>query len=288
MRYFLFPFLISGIQAVALPACPSHYQDPNIHLSNLVGKVENRETYQAYAEKRGLEENDIYAKFSATGTFRCGGYAGTANVIKRNNLITLSAHQFLQNGTCKRKDVDFKTCTFETIVPKGQKSQSYRIKPESLELGTDCYRGDDSANDWAIVELESPVMGVRPYNFINPNDIGSKSNDYEELIGLKTTLASAKADNFKPNAPSLCDGEVGGVQAQTNSSGIKEFFIAFACSTGRGSSGAGIVLKDSSQIPTLIGLVGGDHGKDGLPFGPDNFNDGPLIAGRFYQALKRK
>jgi hypothetical protein len=298
---FLILFISKG--ALASPACqnPIHHDALDslapFHRSAIIGKKDNRETYEEYAANpfRGMTVDDVYNEFSATGAFNCGARE-SANIVLRKNLLVLNAHAFYKSdGSCTPKfNGDFSECYFEKVDRNGVPSKrKYKIRQETLKVGTKCPADKINGNDWAVVEIEEEVEGVQPYAIVDVRKLGgTRNNDYEALLNLKTTSAVADNSNLKghsPRTPTICDGMLGGIQSEIDpQTRGTNYFQVTNCSSGLGNSGGAVLLRKKGSVPALIGIISGTVvGKkyDHVPFGPKNYTPGPLIEGKLYETL---
>lgn len=297
MRQFIATTLtLLSFQIQAGPACPNIHRGPIdeydlFHRASIIGE-ENRKTFSEYAKEKAIALSEVHKKFGATGTFQCGGLESTANIVRKNNLLVLSAHQFFNRGTCTKKNGgNFSSCYFETIREDGKRGTRYSIKQSTLKLGTSCPspNNSDMGDEWAIVELEKPVEGVTPYTPVNVKDLGSNKDDYADILDIKTSTISARNSNLKGHkfeTPTICEDSVRDLQLQ-NDPKSRSYIQLSGCSAGGGGSGSGVLVSGSGPSMGFIGVVTdtASAAMDNKPYGPENFTAGPLLEGKFYDTL---
>lgn len=275
----------------------------------IVGKKDNRFTYDDYKLaqnnifKTNLTTGQVHSLTSGTGAFFCGGSSGGANLVMRNNLLLLTAHEVLKYSELEKKHctgrlsvAELAKCQFRTIDGNGRLGDhSYFIDPSTLRLGDYCNSPDSMGHDWAIVELQEDVVGAQYYNVLNAETIGTSDDDYDALKGFKVVVTSARNSNFKRdgvlmNVPTLCDGVMGFFLNQENSLGQFQYRQTTNCSSGNGNSGGGLIVPMGAQRPSIIGVMSASNDDNSIydhdSYSLYNFSGGPLIEGDLAKVLK--
>lgn len=142
-----------------------------------------RKTVEEYAEAHNVP--DIANKVAATAKLKCPTGISTANLIVKGNIILGAGHPFIDRKTCKQRS-DPAKCMFLIEGRPPMKVKKLRANgiacPDKLGLGT----------DWAILELEQNVNGIKPYkvkawssrNGVHPQDVvavGAESADFRRI-----------------------------------------------------------------------------------------------------------
>lgn len=270
---------------------------------SIVG-TENRFTYP----ESGYTEEQIKQRFSGTGEFTCGDGVSAANLVLRNGLLALDAHAFFKvdfdnHHQCTRHLTleELKGCYFKAIDSRGNVLPTkYYINPSTLKMGgrnsayprkggSHCQESKVVGNDWAVVELLEPVPKslASPYVLFDQSILKNGHGEYE-FDKLNTTTVAAGAENFKKGLmPTICDGVVGYVGYQTESSGDRYLTHTNSCSGGSGTSGAGVIVQQGEQVGALFGIVTRvkDSSFDGIEYGNKNFSAGAVVDREFRQSI---
>jgi hypothetical protein len=272
----------------------------------IIGKKDNRFTYDDYKLaqnnmfKVNLTTGQIHSLTSGTGAFYCGGFGGGANLVMRDNLLLLAAHQLLKEElggkSCigKFSDAELAKCQFRTIDGNGKiGDHPYFIDPSSLRLGDRCSAPESFSHDWAVVELRESVVGAQHYDVLNAETLGTSDNDYNALKGMKVVVTAARNSDFKKDGalmdvPTLCDGQLDYFLTEEGLPRHFQYRQGTGCSSGKGNSGGGIVVPMGKQRPAIIGVLSGTLGGDYdfYDLSKAHFSAGPLIEGDLAKLLE--
>jgi hypothetical protein len=227
----------------------------------IIGKEDNRRTFEDYAREHNKSVADVYREYSATGRFHCGtssagtGISGTAQVTVRPDVITTAAH-LLYTEECKpRSAKHFTDCYFETLPHGSTPAQRYLVKGQvSFGVGiTICPQDlmtNDWDDDWAVMRLERPVENVEPYQI----DLGPSSNSTPQR-GTEIEVAAAQSIDFGGgNTPWIGDCRIRDVKVLNaglvNSSG----WLGTDCSSNEGASGSAVFIRQGDR-KLMIGIL---------------------------------
>lgn len=305
LSFFAFTFGASALPGMRMP-CPGqvHHSAVNewqdmVHTVSIVGKVDNRKTFSDYKTEHWppLSDEDMKLQFSGNGEFHCGGGAGGASFVFRNDLLVPDAHTFFHWSKDKSKclgpisKAELQQCYIKIISAQGVvQDQRYPINPATLQMNRDyCDNEHLTGNDWAVVELKhDPQIGlpaVVPYSLYDTDQLKSSDGSYKTT---NVTVVSAGATNFKGGpVPTICDGEMDVMGLEKDSIGNAHIWQTNSCSSGPGDSGAGIAFYAPGKAPRLLGVqtFGKPSSFDGQPYGDDNFSGGTFITGDFREAI---
>jgi hypothetical protein len=127
----------------------------------------DRRTEEQYALENNMTLEEVQAKFGASGAIVCRNSAGSGQVTIRNDIATTSAHLFFNPKNCKLLN-EASDCRLE--LSRGNKKQLIPIEAV-VSMGFKCPSATRDTDDWAVVKLKVPAIGVKPYNlpfFFNP------------------------------------------------------------------------------------------------------------------------
>lgn len=264
---------------------------------------DDRKTFEDYAAARGFDTSSLQKRFAASGWLLCfsrrkGGdvavAAATAQLVGRADIIATASHTFLDTQT-GRVDVSIGQCGFliwaqGRIVARKIVASSLTMPGERATLPSRRF-----GNDWAVMRLDEPVAGVRPYDLVPAAEI-ARLREGDELrvstvigfhdnwSGGKSTLSISDCDMaVAPPPPKRLNFTTTGTRA-----------LLTNCDIGRGASGAAL-LVDRGGRPAMIGMtiisVGSDLESAGksLDFSSSrpHFNIAISAEGRFAEAIRR-
>ncbi|MBL8572540.1 MAG: trypsin-like peptidase domain-containing protein [Hyphomicrobiaceae bacterium] len=264
---------------------------------------DDRKTFEDYASDKGFDASSLQKRFAASGWLLCfsrkkggdvGVAAATAQLVGRPDVIATASHTFLDTRT-GRVDVNFSQCGFliwsqGRIVARKIVASSVTIPGERATLASRRF-----GNDWAVMRLDEPVPGVRPYDLVPASDIARLREGAE----LKVTTVIGFHDNWSGGKSTLsisdCDVAVAPAppkQMRFTTTGTRALLTN--CDIGRGASGAAL-LVDRGGKPAMLGMtiisVGSDLESVGksLDFSSSrpHFNIAISAEGRFGDAIRR-
>jgi hypothetical protein len=194
----------------------------------------------------------VRERFDASGILKCPTAWSSAQVTVRDDIITTSAHTFIESKTCKTIN-EPKSCAFE--IGNGRAKISIKIK-EIRSIGYSCPDHSRIVDDWAILELEKPLHGIKPYmlptNHALPVEIGEK---IVVVSGIQFDFIRKDAAGkiFYPKSIEIC--QVKNIYF-TNNRNISYF--ATDCDESQGASGSAILKKaGETQGYNLLGIIQG-------------------------------
>ncbi len=296
---------ILGFQAWALPfmpiPCSSKGNGQLRHHNDLIHNVmvidqADRNTDQEFAAKENLQLKQLTESTGATGRFFCGGhFRGAANLTLRGDHITTVAHTF--EGACDPGGfrVESSSCHVQ------MNGQSYRVK-RTVAQGYQCpVTVLNGSEDWAVLELEREVLGVKPFD-VDFDALENLKRDNGNVIAIGYSL-----DFHRQNAQKKWTNprHIGRCRARDFELSFSEKIVASDCDTSGGASG-GSVLSSDPLSPKLLGLnVGNAEGynkasRDAATAAitqrreykeaydtERGFSSHVLVSGRFAEALRQ-
>jgi hypothetical protein len=222
-------------------------------MSNIV-KVANIDEPDRRTEDEFEKENGKDPKrYAATGTLECPLMDISANVTLVNDVITTSAHAFIDPKSCKQH-TSFTQCKF--VLKNGDERQELELE-SMVDMGYKCPPPlPDPRRDWAVLKLKKPAKGVTPYS------VAANAH-----VGPNTKLTAVQAQTFDfwkmKNGTKYFPKSIGncGGPKKVYFQGTEEAYFSSTCDTGLGGSG-GAFLDDSGPAPVLLGIVKGGNETD--------------------------
>jgi hypothetical protein len=251
----------------------------NVARGLIIGKDDNRLTLEEYGKKHGLSEEQVRAKFWATGRLICAGHVdATAQLTLKNNIITTAAHAFFKEPEygCTQP-VDLTSCVFRTSfedVPR-----DFPVK-RLIASGDSC-PGANAGTDWAIAELDSSVTGITPYSVLTPEKAARV-----DLVGSTVTQPSGfHADRCSSTSCPLLVTECrlrDLISSDTPS-------YRMDCSEGAGASGGAMLIPHGDSYVVLSLFVRFDpYAKNYQPYSKDSsYSESVPLQGEFLNELMK-
>lgn len=242
----------------------------------VIGK-DSRETFADYAHRTGIPLIALRRRFGASGLLDCPGRLSSAQVVGNRQTIVTSAHNLLDDKGKFPWALD--TCVFIVTGIDGR-TVDYRVSTKNWRVGT--FRPDRNRyQDWAVLSLEAPVpRSVEPYQIENPR------RHPVPRYGAVTVIA-ASHDNWprrSKRVASIEDCRLHTIRLKING---RRNLMGFDCDTGKGASGAALLVRQRSGY-RLIGLAVGERSRN-RGAGYDSlrhFNAAVPLHGRIYDAIR--
>ncbi len=238
---------------------------------------DSRETFADYAHRTGIPLISLRRRFSASGLLDCPGRLSSAQVVGNRWTIVTSAHNLLDDKGKFPWALD--TCVFIVTGIDGR-TVDYRVSTKNWRVGT-FHPDRDRNRDWAVLSLEAPVPPtVEPYQIENP------LTHPVPRRGAITVIA-ASHDNWprrSKRVASIEDCRLRTIRLKING---RRNLMGFDCDTGKGASGAALLVRARSGY-RLIGLAVGERsrrpgdGYDSL----SHFNAAVPLHRRLYNAIR--
>ena len=228
---------------------------------------DGRKSVEDFAAQTRANPADLARDHAAAGLVQCGDAHGGGQLTLANNVVTTAAHVLFDEKGKPRAD----TCMFVLDV-EGQ-SQRVALDLTSIVAGSLNPYAVAAVNDWAVVRLERPINGARPYRLATS-------------VGPDRDVEFAARGHFDWGGGKQLSLEACRLYAQlaTGEQGTREF--AFDCETGDGASG-GAVLAGNDHRELAAILVGWRSNKPtkAVPFSPSHYNFAVSVEGAFKQAV---
>ena len=262
--------LVSGFSVHAVAPCPPR--------ASLLGSYDvfgeplkvnqvddaDRRTAKDYASDHKMSEDEVKARYAATGDLDCGAGKSQANVTLVGDVITTSAHSLVGDRKC----VDLKKspkCIF-TLEIDGRKLTYETSKV--VDSGKICGKTDleKAGKDWAVLKLTKPVDGhIKPYRIDRDFRLRMNQGTAVTAVGKSFDWPDTKARDLfvhpKHYGDCVTKQPLAGA-VQTN------------CDLSPGSSGGALVTPGAD--PVLVGVHWMEvHGGDGCPPPIQNKKTGP-------------
>jgi hypothetical protein len=197
--------------------------------------------------------------FGASGTVRCGGAIGTAQLILRADLIVTAAHVLLGPQGPRAG-----ACLFEPAAGGG----AVAIDARSIRIGSAKPLSDPAARDWAAARLTAPVAGARPYGLAAPPGVPAAVTMYAGGHG--------RADGM---GVEHCRARY---VIGTSPQGVCE--VAIDCNAAPGASGAALLDAKHRAWAIYVGYRSANPDQ-AQPFSRTHYNFAITIEGAFRRAV---
>jgi hypothetical protein len=245
----LSPFLATAGETRVAPAA-----DPAAPVgANGIIAAEDRRLLSEFTIDGAADQAAVRAGLGATQRLSCGA---SASLVYRDDVIIFSAHQLLNDDG--KLDPDFQHCFFEVARKSGGKVtvERYPLLLATLDYGrlapesaVDDAWNYSNQNDWAIVRLARPVVGIEPYRLPETADAA--------VPGDAVTTVSDTTDNWRGSS------EPGDRIAQSchvveTTPGLRQDYpgvMHLDCDVGRGASGSAVLRDAASGRPTYVGTT---------------------------------
>ncbi len=211
------------------------------------------------------------SKFAATGLIICGSDSVTAQVTGSANVLTTVGHIF---STTDCQPVNRDNCHFERTV--NGRIKEYPLKMKSLKTGGPC-SDDNGNNDWAVLNLESPIPDVTPYEIPEDDNLLIEGEQILQITGMSINYS---VNGKFPKSMEFCRAEQINLKHQTP--------VKHGCDTGGVSSGsAQFVKRNDKMIFASMNIDEKANGADGENYDSEtNYNGATPVSGRFLKAIR--
>lgn len=243
---------ISSTQAFAFDALLHERAGSLGHLKKTaVIDEDGRMTEEEYARAKAKSVEETRNRFGATGLLNCNGYRGSAQLTGDQMTISTSAHIFIEPRTCHPKNNNPRTCTFTVLTANGeQKAQVSSL----VGWGFKCPTKPRGSQDWAVLKLKNPVVGVKAYRLPNRFDHIDVKEKIIAVNAFNRDFLRKTVTGEKKMVKSIeeCESRFGYREP------VKIMYFESTCDSSKGSSG-GSILKANSKGDILVGIT---HGND--------------------------
>ena len=182
----------------------------------------------------------------ATGKLDCNGSIATANLTLKNNIITTVSH-ILWSYDCARLKGP-QQCRFIYLV----ENREYSVGVEkSLATGFKCPEKPSRLQDWAVLKLKGPVVGLTPYNVPGANDTRlAKNKNVVSVAAMSIDFVRPNPQSGRPENPK----HVENCSVEKLFGGMFPLAVSSNCGNSSGSSG-GALLDPDLRSPTLLAIT---------------------------------
>lgn len=229
--------------------------------SLIVIDADGRLAPDLFARANGLSPLDVATRFGATGAVHCGGAVGTGQLVGAAHVLVTAAHVlFAPDGTPRASGP---ACRFDIEI-NGYR-RSLPIDLDRAAAGSRAPYEAPAVEDWAVVPLDGPVAGARPYPLAPPlavpGDVVLAAAASARGV-TRLTLERCRAHKVTARAPE----------------GQRE--VAIDCDAEGGTSGAALLTADGGFLGVYVGFRSSHPGAAG-PFSMSHYNfavtaEGPL------------
>jgi hypothetical protein len=267
-------FLTAGSLVAAAVVGPSAGLSPVG--AAVIGK-ESRRTFAGYAQRHDVPLIALRRRFGASGLLDCPGRLASAQVVGNRWTIVTSAHNLLDDNGAFAWSLD--TCVLIVTGIDGR-TTDHRVSVRDWRLGTQFPAGN-RYQDWAVLTLESPVSAsVEPYIVENPaaHPVPRRG---------PITVIAASHDNWRRRSRRVASIERCRLRRITVRINGRRNLLGFDCDTGKGASGAALLVRARAGY-RLIGLgVGERNRRRGAAYdGARHFNAAVPLHSAVYWAIR--
>jgi hypothetical protein len=255
---------------------------------------DDRRTEADYAREHGETLAAVKARYAATGRITCG-QAGEAmaNLAGRNDILITANHLTVDTPSC-RKLVDPAACWF--VVEVNGRERRIRIERQ-LASGFRCPGSTSVYDDWAVMKLAEPVVGITPYK-IDTYAI-TKAKPGDQVVAVSRSADFRRAEEKDGKRVYVLPKHVGDCRLRA----IREeqwipYYMLTDCDGSWGSSGGGLLTLHRDR-PRLLAIRVGSSETDeqarraaetGVPirraYDEKSWSSGFVpVADRLYRAL---
>jgi len=200
--------------------------------------------------------NDTSAKLGTDGKRKPVYFTSTAFLIGKSTVVTV-AHQFIgPNGAKRTENGSFDSCYFHT---QGDVEKVYKIKPDTMVLGSQDPVGDEK-NDWAIVNLQTPVESGQPLTILDSPELRSDQQIWP-VVAFRAKHYQKKdaPDSTREPLVQTCIVR----RRFTGVPGVRPSRFFSDCDNTAGGSGGPIMSRVGGRLVVMGILVGMGKAKDG-------------------------
>lgn len=213
-----------------------------------------------FARLAGLERNEFYGRYGASGLVRCGDAVGSGQITLKDDVITTAAHVFIGQGGKMRSEA----CVFEPIGAAG----AVPIDMTSIKTGSSRPMDERATLDWAVARLAMPSGNGVPYRIAEVSAVPMRVS----------MLGGGHGRAEKIGAEKCAMRHVTKVSPE----GVRE--VAFDCSAAHGGSGAALLNDRNEIVGIFVGYRSVDKSR-AQPFSDLHYNFAITVEGPFRQAL---
>lgn len=242
----------------------------------VIGK-DDRRTFVEYSQHYDIPLIALRRRFGASGLLDCPGRLASAQVVGNRWTIVTNAHNLLDDGGTFPWALD--TCVFIVTGLDGR-TTDHRISVRAWRLGTQ-FPARNRYRDWAVLSLEAPVPAwVEPYLVDNPS-----AHPVPRRASI--VVVAASHDNWRGRSKRVASVQrcrLRGIRVRING---HRNLLGFDCDTGKGASGAALLVKTRLGY-RLIGIgVGERNLRPGAPYdGTRHFNAAVPLHRAVYRAIQ--
>lgn len=226
----------ASITSSAFPDIPSVKPTPIAAVDK-----DGRMIEEEYARFKNVPLREIQDRFAASGVLSCSHFEGSAQLAGDNVTLVTSAHVLLDLKNCKPRN---KAGSCEFIVRNSKGEQIIPIAT-TVESGFACPQPRLISEDWAVLKLKAPIVGVKPYLLPKSFEIVDRK---ENVVAVNSINMDLKLERKKTIEE--CQG--GSITA--GEFGVGSFDSA--CAAPHGASG-GATLKAYGKGDVLVGITHG-------------------------------
>jgi len=216
-----------------------------------------------FAKLVGLERNEFYGRYGASGLVRCGDAVGSGQITLKDDVITTAAHVFIGQGGKMRSEA----CVFEPIGPV---HRQVPIDMKSIQAGSMKPMDERATLDWAIARLTVPIGEAVPYRIADVSAMPSRISMFGGGNGRAEKIGAEQCALRRVTAMSK--------------EGVRE--IAFDCSAAHGGSGAALLNDRNEMVAIYVGYRSVDKSR-AQSFSDLHYNFAITVEGPFRDALVR-
>jgi hypothetical protein len=214
----------------------------------IYGDVDRRMTETEFAQ--ATQQPFIRQLYAPTGTLVCrtatAEYEGSAQVTVANDVITTSAHILADNRMTCEKALDATACVF--VVDVAGRTEQIAVE-RLVGKGFKCPAPPKEYQDWAVMKLRRPVIGITPYQVDAARIDRLKAGDKVVNVCHSSDFQrkDARGETMFPKHVAGCE--------------IKRIYGRFGvassdCDIGGACSGGSLLSLDDAD-PALLGIVQG-------------------------------
>ncbi|MBS7537883.1 S1 family peptidase [Ancylobacter lacus] len=255
---------------IALPAGSARAGDgraSSLAPSTIVIDTDDRMSFADYGKAHGIGPAVLAARFGATGVVRCGAAVGTGQIVGSSGVLVTAAHVIFEPGGRPRGQGS--SCTFQ--IDAGGRRQIIPIDVSGVVCGSTEPYAKPAIRDWAVLPLERPVIGARPYPLA-----GSLA-----VPGKVVLSSAARSGGVESRSLELCTARL---VTERSPSGTRE--VALDCDAEGGTSGAALLTPTGGFVGIYVGFRSAHPGQPG-PFSMSHYNFGVTADGALHGAIAK-
>ncbi len=231
---------------------------------------DRRMTVERYAAAQGVSLSAAEQRFGATGIVACGRTQSTAQLTLASDVITTTAHAFIDEDGAPRTEPG--NCVFSIETTTGR--IAVPVNGASLAVGSTRPYGEPGVKDWAVARLARPILGITPYRLATLDQV-------RDILLVANRHRGWSFDGAK--AVERC-----AIRAAVRKVANAPRELGIDCSTGQGASGSAFLLP--TEQGTMIGIYVGwrsRHPSAAGAYAASHQNYGLAVEGDFRGAIER-